>query len=467
MNRILIDSNLAFTRTALVEGGELNELMFENKAEKSVVGNIYAGRVESVVKGIGAAFINIGEEKNGILYLDDYDIKQGDAVIVQAEKEPINEKGAVLTRKLSYPGRFCVLIPDDKGVGVSKKIDSVEERKRIRDAVVHNIPEGYGVIVRTGAEGKTEEDIKKELDVLLRNAEAITKKADYIKPPVLLYKKMSSADKMIIELIGKGIDEIVINDRAVYDHISELLAFYGEEDTKVIFYDETVPLFENYMVESKADKIFDKKVWLKSGGFLVIEHTEAMDVIDVNTGKFTGKKDIEKTILKTNIEAAYEAARQIRLRNLSGIILIDFIDMKSEEDRQELIRVMEAAVKKDRVKTYVHGITRLGLMEITRKKTVNSNADIIGRVCPSCRGNGHLPNVEYTCEKIKREIGVIFSSTVFDEVTVSSNKKVLSALAGKGDIYIKELMDKYKKQIVLKEIDTASINFYEIERKKV
>ena len=467
MNRILIDSNLAFTRTALVENGELNELMFENKSEKSVVGNIYAGRVESVVKGIGAAFINIGEERNGILYLDEFDVKQGDTVIVQAEKEPVNEKGAVLTRKISYPGRFCVIIPDDKGVGVSKKIDSVEERKRIRDAVVHNTPEGYGVIVRTGAEGKTEEDIKKELDSLLKNAEAINKKADYIKPPALLYKKMSSADKMIIELIGGGIDEIVINDKTVFEHISELIAFYGDEGTKVIFYEGTVPLFENYMVESKADKIFDKRVWLKSGGFLVIEHTEAMDVIDVNTGKFTGKKDIEKTILKTNIEAAHEAARQIRLRNLSGIILIDFIDMKNEEDRQELIRVMEAAVKKDRVKTYVHGITRLGLMEITRKKTVNSIADIIGRVCPSCRGNGHLPNVEYTCEKIKREIGVIFSSTVFNEVTVSSNKKVLSALAGKGDIYITELMEKYKKQILLKEIDTASINFYEIERKKV
>ena len=150
MNRILIDSNLAFTRTAFVEDGELSELMFENKAEKSVVGNIYAGRVESVVKGINAAFINIGEEKNGILYLDDFAIKQGDTVIVQAEKEPVNEKGAVLTRKISFPGRFCVLIPKDKGVGVSKKIESAEERKRIRDAVVHNTPEGYGVIVRTG-----------------------------------------------------------------------------------------------------------------------------------------------------------------------------------------------------------------------------------------------------------------------------------------------------------------------------
>ena len=190
------------------------------------------------------------------------------------------------------------------------------------------------------------------------NAETITKKADFIKPPALLYKKLSSADKMIIELIGKGIDEIVINDKVVFEHISELLSFYGDSGTKAVFYDGTVPLIENYMIESKADKIFDKKVWLKNGGFLVIEHTEAMDVIDVNTGKFTGKKDIDKTILKTNLEAAYEAARQIRLRNLSGIILIDFIDMKSEVDRQELIRVMEAAVKKDRVKTLSFSLVR-------------------------------------------------------------------------------------------------------------
>ncbi len=467
MNRIIIDSNLAFTRTALVENGELCELMFENKADESVVGNIYAGRVESVVKGIRAAFINIGEQRNGILYLDDFDIKQGDTVIVQAEKEPVNEKGAVLTRKISFPGRFCVLIPNDKGVGVSKKIDSAEERKRIRDAVVHNMPEGYGIIVRTGAEGKSDDDFIKEIDVLHKRAESVLKRADFIRPPAILYKKMSSSDKMIIELLGEGIDEIVINEKKVYEHVLELVNFYGEDNTKVIYYDGVVPVFENYMIESKADKVFDKKIWLKSGGFLVIEHTEAMDVIDVNTGKFTGKKDFDKTVLKTNIEAAYEAARQIRLRNLSGIILIDFIDMKDEDDKKELIRVMEAAVKKDRVKTYIHGITRLGLMEITRKKTVNSNMDIIGRVCPSCRGNGHIPAVEYTCEKIKREIGVIFSSTVFNEVTVSSNKKVLSVLAGTGDIYINELMDKYKKRIILKEIETGSLNFYEIERKKV
>lgn len=466
MNRILIDSNLAFTRTAFVEDGDLSELMFENKSDESVVGNIYAGRVETVIKGIRAAFINIGESKNGILYLDEIDVKQGDTVIVQAEKEPVGDKGAVLTRKISFAGRFCVLIPNDKGVGVSKKIESNEEKKRIRDAVIHNTPDGYGIIVRTGAEGKTDEDFKNEINALHKTADEILKKADYIKPPVLLHKKMSSADKMIIELMGKGVDEIVINDEKLYEHVVALMKFYGD-DSKIVYYDGVVPLFDNYMIESKADKAFDRKVWLKSGGFLIIEHTEAMDVIDVNTGKFTGKKDFEKTAFKTNVEAAYEAARQIRLRNLSGIIIIDFIDMKDPENRKELIKVMESAVKNDRVKVNVHGMTSLGLMEITRKKTVNSNADIICMECPSCRGNGHLPSVQYTCEKIKREIGVIFSSTVFNEVTVLSNKNMLAYLVGEDNKYINELMNKHQKRIILKEINTASLNYYEIQRKKV
>ncbi len=466
MNKIIIDSNLAFIRTAYVEDGVLTELMFENKHKesRSIVGNIYAGRVAKVVKGMKAAFIDIGEERNGFLYLDEFDIKEGDTVLVQAEKEPVNEKGATLTRKISFAGRFLVLIPNDKGVGVSKKIESAEERKRIYNAVSHNLPDGYGVIVRTGAEGKTDEDFINEISSLHKKAEMVLKKKDFIKPPAILSEKMSSADKMIIELFSE-IDEIVVNDEELYEHIKDLMAFYGDEKN-VVFYNGVVPIFDNFMIESKADKAFDKKVWLKSGGFLVIEHTEAMDVIDVNTGKFTGKKDFAKTVLKANIEAAKEAARQIRLRNLSGIIIIDFIDMKSAEDRAELIRVMEAELKKDRVKAYVHGITNLGLMEITRKKTVNSNTDIISTDCLSCRGNGHLPSVEYTCEKIKREIGVIFSSTIFDEVTVLSNKRILNSLSGEGKIYIKELEERHKKRVRLKEIETASLNYYEIERKK-
>lgn len=466
MNRIIVDSGLAYTRAAFVEDGELTELIIEDKNDESLVGNIYAGRVETVVKGLGAAFINIGENKNGILYLDGTALKPGDTVIVQAEKEPINEKGAVLTSKISFPGRFCVLIPGDKGIGVSKKIASAEERARIKNEISKILPEGYGIIARTGAQGKTAEDFEKEVNLLYGTAEKMLEKADFIKPPALIYKKMSPSDKMILELLGSGIDEIAINSRELYDHISAIVEFYGDERVKTVFYDDPVPIFDNYMIESKSEKIFDKKVWLKSGGFLIIERTEAMNVIDVNTGKFAGSRKFENTALKTNIEAALEIARQIRLRNLSGIIIIDFIDMKSYEDRAELIRVMENAVKKDRVKTYVHGITSLGLMELTRKKTVNSNSSVIGKICPSCRGNGYVPSIDYTCEKIRREIGVIFASTVFDEVTVLSNKKMLSSLAGEGNRYIKELEDRYKKHIVLNEIETAALNYYEIQRKK-
>lgn len=465
MNRILVDSGMGYIRTAFVENGVLTDLIIEDKNDESIVGNIYVGRVEKIVKGLHAAFIDIGEGKNGVLYLDDTDLKQGDTVTVQAEKEAVNEKGAVLTTKISFPGRFCVLIPNEKGAGVSKKIGSTGERARIKEELLKVLPDGYGIIARTGAEGKTAEDFKKEVSSIYNAAEKILSKADYIKPTALIYRKMSPADKMILELMDE-VDEIIINDNELYEHIISLAEFYGEDTSKVIFYDDLVPIFDYYMIESKAEKIFDKKVWLKSGGFLVIEKTEAMNIIDVNTGKFTGNKKFENTALKTNIEAAYEIARQLRLRNLSGMILIDFIDMKSAEDKAELIRAMEKAVKKDRVKTNVHGLTALGIMELTRKKTVNPNAAVIGRVCPSCRGNGYMPSVGYTCEKIRREICVIFASTVFNEVTVLSNKKILSSLAGEGNRYIKEIEDRYKKQIVLKEIETASLNYYEIQRKK-
>ena len=465
MNRILVDSGLAYTRTAFVEDGVLSDLIIEDKNDESIVGNIYVGRVEKTVKGLHAVFIDIGESKNGILYLSNSDLKQGDTVTVQAEKEAVNEKGAVLTTKISFPGRFSVLIPNDKGAGVSKKIVSPAERTRIKNELLKVLPECCGIIARTGAEGKTAEDFKNEVNSLYNAAEKILSKADYIKPPALIYRKMSPADKMILELTDDA-DEIIINDKELYEHIISLAEFYGEDTSKVIFYDGLVPLFDYYMIESKTEKIFDKKVWLKSGGFLVIDKTEAMTVIDVNTGKFTGNKRFENTALKTNIEAAYEIARQLRLRNLSGMILIDFIDMKDPEDKAELIRVMESTVKRDRVKTTVHGLTALGIMELTRKKTVNPNADVIGRACPACRGNGYMPSAGYTCEKIRREICVIFASTVFNEVTVLSNKKILSSLAGEDNRYIKEIEDRYKKHIVLKEIETAALNYYEIQRKK-
>lgn len=479
MNRILIDSSVHHMRIAVVENGKLVELHWESKAHQSIVGNIYSGRVENVVKGMQAAFVDIGQEKNAYLYYgqerattdsnpkEGRKLKVGDTVLVQVTKDAVGEKGAVVTEELSFPGRFLVLLPEDtREIGISKKITDTEERNRIKEVLKGSLPEGYSAIVRTNGEKKSKEEYQKELDILLKNCQAIQQFGQYAKPPALLLQEKSPALRIARELYANEVDEIVVNDRSIYEELLQAGDFSQEDGVKLLHYQDNIPIFEAYFVESQAEKALEQRVWLKSGGFLMIQQTEACVVIDVNTGKFTGKKSVEKTILKTNLEAATEIAAQLRLRNLSGIIIVDFIDMVSKEHRRLVQEALEQAVRKDRNKTVVVGMTELGLMQITRKKTRPSLEQQMSVSCRCCNGTGRYPSIDWTVSKLRREIESIFSNTIYQKVIVTANPKVLDAFCGNGEVFLKELQHKFGKTIACVPMQAMAFDKYYIEKQK-
>ncbi len=465
MKRIIIDNSHFQTRIALCEDGEPIEFFYESNREKSLVGNIYAGRVENIIKGMQSCFVNIGQEKNGYLPIEKgTGLKNGDTVIVQVKKDAFGTKGPALTRKISFIGKFAVLIPNDKDIGISKKITDSNERERINSIVKDLVPEGCALIVRTEGEGKSLEEFKDEIESLIEKKHFVEKKAGYRRPPALILSDENIIDKTLKNIFTSDIDSVVLNNKDDYDRVAENRLF---DSSKLELYTGDIPIFSNYLIESKIDRLFLNKVWLKSGGFIVIEQTEACVVIDVNTGKYTGKKNTQDTFLKTNLEAADEIAKQIRLRNLSGMIIIDFIDMKDEKDKEALTKRLEEAVKKDRLKTTVVGMTELGLMQLTRKKGSLPVLSLISEECVCCRGRGAVPSAEYTAGKILREITAVFSSTMFSQVTVKSNKRIISFLRRKEWNYVEDIEKRFKKTVVLEEIETGAADYYELERKTV
>ena len=402
MNRILVDETSYGTRIGVVENGTLVELIYEKKNSLPIVGNVYAGKIMNVLPGMQACFVDIGREKNAFLYYgDDKDNngnivkpKMGSDVIVQVEKAEMGAKGAVLTKRISFAGKFLVVIPGDDKIGISKKITDSVERKRIKDIIEQLLPENYGIIVRTEGKDKSYEIYEKEIKRLVEKSEGVLSVAEFAKAPSLLYTEINGVEKVLRDLYNENIDEIVVNSCIDYETLIKLCEEKDISPKKIVMYESDVPMFENYYVASQAKAAFSKHVWLKSGGFIIIEQTEACVVIDVNTGKYTGKADLQKTILKTNLEAADEIARQLRLRNLNGMIIVDFIDMKTEENRKILQKHLEEAVAKDRLQTIVVGMTELGLMQITRKKKRQSIQQLMTRSCHCCGGSGREPIYE-------------------------------------------------------------------------
>lgn len=478
MNRVLLDTAFHQTRIALVEDGKLAELSYEIQGEESLVGNIYAGRVETVLPGMQAVFVNIGKEKNGYLYYgekrgtnDEIPKKNrpkvGDTVLVQVEKDAAGKKGMVLTKKLSFPGKFLVLLPEEEGnIGISRKIEDQKERERIKEMVKEMLPEGYGVIVRTNGRDKSVMDFTEEVKKLLEIGKGVLEQGMFIKPPALLHEESSSALKAVRNYFSKAIDEFVVNEKQMYDLVKEELETAEDIGIKLVFHEEKTSLFETYYVESQAEKALDKKVWLKSGGFLIIEETEACVVVDVNTGKFTGKGDFQKTILKTNLEAAKEVAFQLRLRNLSGMIIVDFIDMVSQEDRILVKRELESALKKDRIKTMVVGMTELGLMQMTRKKTTPPLSKQITVSCKECHGTGRLPSIDWIVGKMRREVTATFSNTIYDHIKIEADARLLYHFAGKDDFFLKEVERSYNKRIQCNPVENNGFGQYSMEKWK-
>jgi ribonuclease E len=396
------------TQIAVLEGRALIEHYVSRPQDGAtqIHGNIYLGRVQNVLPGMEAAFVDIGTPKNAVLYRGDvqYDpedvvesaprieqmLKARQTILCQVTKNPIGTKGARLTQEVSLPGRFVVLIPNSTTYGISKRLAD-DERKRLRRILDDIRPEGHGLIVRTAAENATPDELRRDVDRLLRQWKEIDALAKRSKAPALLYREPDLAVRIIREEFNREYRGVVIDDRKLYDEVHDYVAsLIPELEDRVELFDddEALPLFERYHVHEQLHKGLDRKVWLPSGGSLIIERTEALTVIDVNTGKNVGSSSLEETVFRNNLEAAEEIAHQLRLRDIGGIIVIDFIDMEIKKNRDEVLRAFKAALARDKTRTQVFEISELGLVEMTRKRVSEGLVESFSIECPTCAGRG-------------------------------------------------------------------------------
>lgn len=388
---------------AVLEGRELIEHYVAKTEDLSTVGNVYVGRVENVLPGMEAAFLDIGESRNAVLYVGEvsYDedvdgraprietlLKSGQSVVAQVTKDAMGSKGARLTTEVSLAGRYLVLVPDSDSLGISRRL-SDNERRRLRDIASRIRPEGHGMIVRTAANGADEEDLERDMKRLVRIWNEAADKMEGAKPPKLVYAEPPLAIRVIRDLFTSDVEQVIVDDKDVYEEIREYLEEVAPDlSDRVEYYDDKMSLYERFHVMEQVRKAVDRKVWLASGGHIVIDRTEAMTVVDVNTGRFVGRSTLEDTVLHANLEAAEEIAKQLRLRDIGGIIVVDFIDMGFERNRDELIRVFENALLRDKTRTQVYGVSELGLVQMTRKKVSEGLVDAFSKPCETCSGRG-------------------------------------------------------------------------------
>jgi ribonuclease G len=417
-------------RVAILEDGVLSGIMVERG--EPLAGNIYKGRVASVLPGMEAAFVAIGLERNAFLPLADIRseriggeeledaigrgpiaerLRVGQEILVQVTKEPRGSKGARATTYVALPGHYIVLMPTVTGVGVSRRIDDEHERKRLRSLAERLRPvqaksgERIGLIVRTAAEGMDERDLDDDARFLVRLWEGVTDRARVARAPALLYQDLGLVGRVVRDLFTGDVDRFVVDSPRELERIRSLLSsFPAELQDRVHLHTGPRSLFETYDVEREIERALHRKVWLRSGGYLVFDRTEAATVIDVNTGKYVGKTDQPSTILRTNLEAVDEVARQIRLRDIGGIILIDFIDMESEKHRRRVVAALEEAVKADRTKIHIIDLTGLGLVELTRKRVYQSLDEIMRMSCPYCEGRGRVLSPQSMAVRVRREL---------------------------------------------------------------
>ncbi len=475
---ILINGGQRETRVAILEDDRLVELLVDRADQRRMVGDIYLGRVDAVLPGIQAAFVDIGQEKSAFLHAsdllepdedeepDDEDeeqpdeeaaeavppaespetgpdtdaeprrgrrgngtpkpevrqrevssrrqlpdigeiLKKGQTLPVQVTKEPISTKGCRVTAQISLPGRFLVYMPYASRVGVSRKIESREQRAKLREMVTRLLPEDAGgVIVRTVAEGVTEEHFKREIDALLNQWRKVKRKQLYVrKPPALLQREASLTRGLIRDVFSDKVDALHVDSNEVYHEVEQYLDGVDPElMSRVHLYEEPLPLFDKYDIETEIKSLFRARVDLPTGGSLVIQPTEALVSIDVNTGRYTGKKDPEKTILRTNLEAAREIARQLRLRDLGGIIVCDFIDMESRGNRERVLQELRAHLGRDRARTKALAVSDLGLVEMTRQRTRASLYASMTTDCPTCSGSGRVFRPEVVTRRLERTL---------------------------------------------------------------
>ncbi|KEI71001.1 ribonuclease G [Endozoicomonas elysicola] len=474
---ILMNITPMESRVALVENGVLQEIYVERARSRGIVGNIYKGKVVRVLPGMQAAFVDIGLERAAFIHASEiaprqeknsedtqerpiYElVHEGQSLVVQVTKDPLGTKGARLTTHISIPARYLVHMPKNNHVGISLRIEDVEERERLRQLVESCLegqsesPSEYsadpgGFILRTAAEGIGDAEVRADILFLRRLWDTIEENIKDSKAPATVYEDLPLHLRTMRDLVNPNIEKIRIDSRETFEKVSKFVKkLVPEIDGRVEYYPGERPIFDLFGVEDEINKALSRKVQLKSGGYLILDQTEAMTTIDVNTGAFVGHRNLEETIFKTNLEAAVAIARQLRLRNLGGIIIIDFIDMEDSEHQRQVQRAFEKAMEQDHAKTNFTGVSELGLVEMTRKRTRESLENVLCESCPTCEGRGTLKTAETVCYEIFREILRAVRAYDGDSYMVLASEAVIDRLLDEESNNVADLEEFIQKPI--------------------
>ncbi|MBN2720644.1 MAG: Rne/Rng family ribonuclease [Proteobacteria bacterium] len=484
-SEIVINTSDFETRVALLKNRQVLEISVDRMKDRGITGNIYKGRVVRVLPGMQAAFVEIGQERAAFLHASDIVLdmgeyaemlvqedmneddefpvitasghaiedllKEGQEILVQVTKEPIGTKGARVTAYITLPGRLLVLMPSMPKVGVSRRIRDSGERDRLREVVTGLKPSGVGFIVRTAAEGASDQEIRQDMDFLVRLWETIKKRQPRSRAPNLLYAELDLTFRILRDLYNTDIEAVYVDTKEEFKRLADFMKRFtpGLRDALTLFEDDE-PIFEHFGVELEINRALGKKVWLKSGGYIIIDQTEALTAIDVNTGRFVGRRNLEETIVKTNMEAVQEIVYQLRLRNIGGLIIIDFIDMEKISNRKKVFAALEETLKGDRAKSTILQISELGLVEMTRKRVRDNLAAVMTEPCPYCEGRGTIKSLRTIAYEIFRQVRRESTTLEGRRVIITVHPKVADLLYEEEHEFLEGLEKKLKKKVVLK-----------------
>lgn len=494
---MISNCNECEARIAILDGGRLINLYVERWDEHSIAGNIYTGRVVRVLPGMQAAFVDIGLDRTAFLYVADASsenlgepylaagdededglnringasqalsiediLREGQELLVQASKEPLGTKGARVTTHISLAGRNLVAMPGASQIGISRKITDEDERERLRLLIEESRPPDFGFIARTVSEGRSAEEILDDIDRLARLWKTILHKRTHVGAPGLVYRELDMTLRAIRDFYTEDMNRIIIDSKSEYDKINEFMKeFMPAIPCRLELYEGEEPIFDFFSIEVDVEKLLDKKVWLKSGGFIIIEETEALCSIDVNTGRYVGKRNLEETILKTNLEAARQIAHQLRVRNIGGIIIIDFIDMEDTGNRELVHSALAAELEKDRSRTSIQKISELGLIEMTRQRQRRSLSRIMCESCPYCSGRGIIKSKTTLYYEILRELERASARSGARTICVLLNPDVAGLFTEDRKKLLDKLEQRYNKKIILQTDNRLFQDNYEI-----
>jgi ribonuclease G len=483
--QIIINADAYETRIAILEGGELVELRVERAEQRRSVGDIYKGRINAVLPGMQAAFVDLGLAKTGFLHASDLaeslagledlsdveeagergtrrrrtptlkideHLKKGQDILVQITKEAIGTKGPRVTQQVSLPGRFCVLMPGVDHVGVSRRIEDRAERQRIKAIIQDLRPKGVGLIARTAGEGKGDPEFAADVKHLNKLWQKVDRKAASVRAPALVHRELEMTAGLIRDLFTDEVDEVVIDDKESFSETQAYLRSVSPElRERVKLYKGKEPIFDHYGIEPQIEKTLERKVWFKKGGYICIDHAEALVAIDVNTGRFTGKKNQEETIFRTNLEAAREIPRQLRLRDIGGIIVIDFIDMEVEANKRAVLDELRNQLRNDRARTKAFAVSDLGLVEMTRQRERSSLLHYYTEDCQHCAGLGKVPSPETMLVKLERAMRRVAAMGGQKRITVKVAPEIALYFVEQEARRFIELEKRFKIQVDLKD----------------